>query len=110
MIVLADGDDAGEAAAKDCAVRWKREGDSYGYRPGKSALDAYLLQCPSAKGARHRSSPSGYRPEVLRFFNRARRNIRRSFQVCLSRGTQNQKEGALQCKAHSGLSLLQRSL
>jgi hypothetical protein len=25
VIVLADGDDAGEAAAKDCAFRWKRE-------------------------------------------------------------------------------------
>jgi putative DNA primase/helicase len=26
VIVLADGDDPGEAAAKDCAIRWKREG------------------------------------------------------------------------------------
>ena len=26
VIVLADGDDAGEAAARDCAWRWKREG------------------------------------------------------------------------------------
>ena len=26
VIVLADGDDAGEAAARDCAQRWKREG------------------------------------------------------------------------------------
>jgi hypothetical protein len=26
VIVLADGDDAGEAAAQDCACRWKREG------------------------------------------------------------------------------------
>jgi hypothetical protein len=26
VIVLADGDDAGEAAARDCAFRWKREG------------------------------------------------------------------------------------
>jgi putative DNA primase/helicase len=26
VIVLADGDDAGEAAARDCAYRWKREG------------------------------------------------------------------------------------
>ena len=26
VIVLADGDNAGEAAAKDCAFRWKREG------------------------------------------------------------------------------------
>jgi putative DNA primase/helicase len=26
LIVLADGDDAGEAAARDCAWRWKREG------------------------------------------------------------------------------------
>jgi hypothetical protein len=26
VIVLADADDAGEAAAKDCAYRWKREG------------------------------------------------------------------------------------
>ena len=26
VIVLADADDAGEAAAKDCALRWKREG------------------------------------------------------------------------------------
>lgn len=26
VIVLADGDDAGEAAARDCASRWKREG------------------------------------------------------------------------------------
>ena len=28
MIVLADGDDPGEAAARDCAHRWKREGRS----------------------------------------------------------------------------------
>jgi hypothetical protein len=26
VIVLADGDEAGEAAAKECALRWKREG------------------------------------------------------------------------------------
>jgi hypothetical protein len=26
VIVLADGDDAGEEAAYDCALRWKREG------------------------------------------------------------------------------------
>ena len=26
MIVLADGDEAGEAAARDCASRWKRQG------------------------------------------------------------------------------------
>jgi hypothetical protein len=26
VIVLADGDDGGEAAAHDCARRWKREG------------------------------------------------------------------------------------
>jgi DNA primase len=26
VIVLADGDDPGEAAARDCAMRWKREG------------------------------------------------------------------------------------
>ena len=26
VIVLADGDDAGEAAARDCALRWKRQG------------------------------------------------------------------------------------
>jgi hypothetical protein len=26
VIVLADGDDPGEAAARDCASRWKREG------------------------------------------------------------------------------------
>jgi putative DNA primase/helicase len=26
VIVLADGDDPGEAAARDCALRWKREG------------------------------------------------------------------------------------
>jgi putative DNA primase/helicase len=26
VIVLADGDDSGEAAAQDCAWRWKREG------------------------------------------------------------------------------------
>ena len=26
VIVLADGDDPGEAAARDCARRWKREG------------------------------------------------------------------------------------
>jgi putative DNA primase/helicase len=26
VIVLADGDDAGEAAARDCAWRWKRDG------------------------------------------------------------------------------------
>jgi DNA primase len=26
VIVLADGDDPGEAAARDCAWRWKREG------------------------------------------------------------------------------------
>jgi putative DNA primase/helicase len=26
VVVLADGDDAGETAARDCACRWKREG------------------------------------------------------------------------------------
>lgn len=26
VVVLADGDDPGEAAARDCALRWKREG------------------------------------------------------------------------------------
>src|SRR5262245_43694131 len=26
VIVLADGDEAGEAAARDCALRWKRQG------------------------------------------------------------------------------------
>ena len=26
MIVLADGDEAGGAAARDCALRWKRQG------------------------------------------------------------------------------------
>jgi hypothetical protein len=26
VIVLADGDDPGEAAARDCASRWQREG------------------------------------------------------------------------------------
>ena len=26
VLVLADGDDAGEAAARDCAMRWKAEG------------------------------------------------------------------------------------
>ena len=26
MIVLADGDEAGEAAARDCGSRWKRQG------------------------------------------------------------------------------------
>jgi putative DNA primase/helicase len=26
VIVLADGDEAGEAAARDCAFRWKRQG------------------------------------------------------------------------------------
>ena len=26
VIVLADGDEAGEAAARDCAQRWKRQG------------------------------------------------------------------------------------
>jgi putative DNA primase/helicase len=26
VIVLADGDEAGEVAARDCAVRWKRQG------------------------------------------------------------------------------------
>jgi hypothetical protein len=26
VIVLADGDDPGEAAARDCGRRWKREG------------------------------------------------------------------------------------
>jgi hypothetical protein len=26
VIVLADGDEPGEAAARDCALRWKREG------------------------------------------------------------------------------------
>ena len=33
VIVLADGDDPGEAAARDCAWRWKREGASRAYRP-----------------------------------------------------------------------------
>ena len=33
MIVLADGDEPGEAAARDCALRWKREGPARAHRP-----------------------------------------------------------------------------
>ena len=33
VIVLADGDEAGEAAARDCALRWKRRGPARSHRP-----------------------------------------------------------------------------
>jgi hypothetical protein len=39
VIVLADGDDAGEAAARDCASRWKREGRRVGIARPPRGLD-----------------------------------------------------------------------
>jgi putative DNA primase/helicase len=48
VVVLADGDDAGEAAARDCAWRWKREGRRVRIaRPpqGKDFNDM-LVACP----------------------------------------------------------------
>jgi putative DNA primase/helicase len=39
VIVLADGDDPGEAAARDCALRWKREGRRVRIARPPSGLD-----------------------------------------------------------------------
>jgi hypothetical protein len=39
VIVLADGDEAGEAAARDCALRWKREGRRVRIARGPQGLD-----------------------------------------------------------------------
>jgi DNA primase len=40
VIVLADGDDSGEAAAKDAALRWRREGRRVRIaRPPRRGLD-----------------------------------------------------------------------
>jgi putative DNA primase/helicase len=56
VIVLADGDDAGEAAARDCALRWKREGRRVRIaRPpqGTDFNDVLMGRAPAhGKGAR----------------------------------------------------------
>jgi len=53
VIVLADGDDAGEAAAQDAALRWKREGRRVRIaRPphGLDFNDMLLGRAPSIEG------------------------------------------------------------
>ncbi|MBK8008615.1 MAG: toprim domain-containing protein [Rhizobiales bacterium] len=55
VIVLADGDESGEAAAQDCARRWKREGRSARIaRPpqGMDFNDLLLRQVLSSEAAR----------------------------------------------------------
>ena len=64
VIVLADGDDPGEAAAQDCAWRWKREGRRVRIaRPpqGLDFNDLLMRRCASHRGGRAMSigsSPS----------------------------------------------------
>jgi hypothetical protein len=56
VIVLADGDDPGEAAARRCAYRWKREGRSVRIaRPprGCDFNDVLLGRLPRIEGAWH---------------------------------------------------------
>ena len=56
VIVLADGDDAGEAAARDCAWRWKREGRRVRIaRPpqGMDFNDMLLVARPASRRARN---------------------------------------------------------
>jgi hypothetical protein len=51
VIVLADGDEPGEAAAQDCALRWKREGRRVRIaRPlqGMDFNDMLMRRTPSA--------------------------------------------------------------
>ena len=50
VIVLADGDDPGEAAARDCALRWKRDGRRVRIaRPPKGMdFNNMLLSCVSS--------------------------------------------------------------
>jgi hypothetical protein len=53
IIVLADGDEPGEAAAQDCGVRWKREGRRVRIaRPPRGAdFNDLLLGCvPGVEG------------------------------------------------------------
>ena len=53
VIVLADGDEAGEAAARDCALRWQREGRRVRIaRPpqGMDFNDMLLARAPSSMG------------------------------------------------------------
>jgi DNA primase len=54
VIVLADGDDPGEAAAQDCAWRWKREGRRVRIaRPpqGMDFNDLLMHRAPRIEGA-----------------------------------------------------------
>jgi putative DNA primase/helicase len=53
VIVLADGDDPGEAAARDCAQRWKREGRRVRIARPPPGMDFnnMLLECVPAIGA-----------------------------------------------------------
>lgn len=56
VIVLADGDDAGEAAAWECAWRWKREGRRVRIaRPphGLDFNDVLMGRAPASREARH---------------------------------------------------------
>jgi putative DNA primase/helicase len=47
VIVLADGDDPGELAARDCAWRWKREGRRVRIaRPGMDFNDLLMGRPP----------------------------------------------------------------
>lgn len=53
VIVLADGDDAGEKAAKECALRWKREGRRVRIArppPGIDFNDMLLGRAPCIEG------------------------------------------------------------
>ena len=54
VIVLADGDDAGEAAARDCAWRWKRQGRHVRIARPPQGMDFNDLlvggACPASRG------------------------------------------------------------
>ena len=60
VIVLADGDEAGEAAARECALRWKREGRRVRIaRPpwGMDFNDMLRGRAPASRGARNEQRP-----------------------------------------------------
>ena len=60
VIVLADGDDPGEAAARNCALRWTREG-----RRVLQAVRAYLRRGHEVLPVNPRLARDGARVEGL---------------------------------------------
>ena len=68
VIVLADGDDHGEAAARDCAWRWKREGRRVRIaRPPQGMDFEGLLRNRTRLDSGPRISPAEYGYDEQRF-------------------------------------------